>query len=640
MSVCTVKDSEGKEYLIFDESELYDDKEMGDNLEDFEILQILGKGSYGFVAKIRSFKNKKIYAMKQIDLNKVGSDKERQLCKQEISLLGQLNHPNINKYYKTIIKNNCLYIIMEFMDNGDISGFINAHKKFKKPVREEEVWNILLQSMNALSYIHKNKIIHRDIKPANLFMTNDKIIKIGDFGVSAKMESLRTSVRTGENGFSGTVVGTPIFMSPEMINNEDYDQKTDVYSMGCAIFEICYFQPPRKTVPSNIPNIINFQDIPITENKNIYSKQLNNIINLMIALNPNKRPSSEEICQMVKDEYIKTFLKTSSLSSVVRCLYSLPRLNKVFLKHQNIINDNSSSKRISQGFLDMIFKIQNNINNKFNQFKEILATENPKLNSDDEIDPRFIVAFLLEKMHKELNKTKQINNNEEQYIITSTNNGQDEDKSNKPEMIDKFVKHFTENFNSFISNLFFGMLKEKKTCHNCNMASYNFGCFCFLTFDLNELCNNNQITSNIVLNDLFDKLNKKNKQFTLDDHIYCGRCLSYQIHTQIKQLYSMPYELIIVFDRGTNCMNKTMINFPLNLDLTNFVESNYSPHKFNLVGCVNRIDINGKEHYISFTKDLNGQKWVCSDDEQINQTDPNMALTYGIPILLFYSCSK
>ena len=116
MSAVTVKDSEGKEYLVFDESELYDDKEMGENLEDFEILQILGKGSYGFVAKIRSLKNKKIYAMKQIDLSLLGSEKERQLCKQEILLLQQLDHPNINKYYKSFINNNCLYIIMEFMD--------------------------------------------------------------------------------------------------------------------------------------------------------------------------------------------------------------------------------------------------------------------------------------------------------------------------------------------------------------------------------------------------------------------------------------------------------------------------------------------------------------------------------------------
>ena len=103
MSFITVKDSEGKEYLLFYESELYDYKEMRDKLEDFEILQILGKGSYGVVAKKRSIKNKKIYAMKQINLNKVGSDKERQLCKQEINLLQQLNHPNKNKYYKSFV---------------------------------------------------------------------------------------------------------------------------------------------------------------------------------------------------------------------------------------------------------------------------------------------------------------------------------------------------------------------------------------------------------------------------------------------------------------------------------------------------------------------------------------------------------
>ena len=114
MSISTIKDQDGKQYIIFDESELYDDKEMGDKLEDFEIQQILGKGSYGFVAKVRSKRNNKIYAMKQIDLSKVGSKKEVELCKREVSLLQKLNHPNINKYYKSFSINNCLYIIMEF----------------------------------------------------------------------------------------------------------------------------------------------------------------------------------------------------------------------------------------------------------------------------------------------------------------------------------------------------------------------------------------------------------------------------------------------------------------------------------------------------------------------------------------------
>ena len=113
------------------------------------------------------------------------------------------------------------------MDNGDLNGFIKAHEKFNKPVREVEVWNILLQSMNALEYIHSNNIIHRDIKPANLFMTNDKTIKIGDFGVAAKMAGMKTNINNAAN-FSGTVVGSPMFMSPEMIREEEYDKKTDV----------------------------------------------------------------------------------------------------------------------------------------------------------------------------------------------------------------------------------------------------------------------------------------------------------------------------------------------------------------------------------------------------------------------------
>lgn len=126
-----IKDSEGVEYIIYNESELYDDNEMGNQFDDFEILQILGKGSYGLVAKVRSKKNKKIYALKQIDLSKINTQKEKELCKQEIILLQQLNHPNINKYYQTILNNNIINTIMEFMNNGDLKGFIEAHKKIQ-----------------------------------------------------------------------------------------------------------------------------------------------------------------------------------------------------------------------------------------------------------------------------------------------------------------------------------------------------------------------------------------------------------------------------------------------------------------------------------------------------------------------------
>jgi ubiquitin C-terminal hydrolase len=450
-------------------------------------------------------------------------------------------------------------------------------------------------------------------------MTNDKTIKIGDFGVAAKMAGMRTSINNAAN-FSGTVVGSPMFMSPEMIREEEYDKKTDVFSMGIAMYELCFFQSPKRA-GLNADGKVVFKDVALVKNKNIYTNQLLSILRLMIEENKSKRPTSSELCQMIRAEYIKTFLKTSSLSAVTRCLHSLSRFPKYIINY----TANKITQPITVGFTNAIQHIEKNINDKFNQFKEILAIHNPKLNTDTEINPVYIVALLLEKMHKELNVVQQINNDDE-YVINSLFNGMEEDKSNKNEMFEKFFKHFSNNFNSLVSNHFFGILKEKKICQKCNMLNYNFGCFCLLTFDLNEICGMNY--QNVDLINLFQAMHDRKKQYNLQDQVYCDRCLSYQVHTKNKQIYSMPYELIISLERGMNYQNKTLINFPFDLDLSKFVELDGSPNKFQLVGCVNYIEIKGEDDYISFTKNKNNNVWLCSDDDKINQADKSMALTY------------
>jgi ubiquitin C-terminal hydrolase len=309
-------------------------------------------------------------------------------------------------------------------------------------------------------------------------------------------------------------------------------------------------------------------------------------------------------------------------------------LTKFLIKYQQ---NNTNPHPITEGYIKLIQNLDNNINNKFNQFKEILAIQNPKLNTDDEIDPVFIITYLLEKMHKELNVIKTRKTfNESQYIINSAFNGQDEDRSNKSEMLERFFKHFSYNFNSPISNLFFGMLKEKKVCKTCGMFNYNYTCFCLMTFDLNELCglNNNK---GVNLINLFQAMHDKKKEYTLKDKIYCDKCLSYQNHIKTKKIYSMPYKLIISLERGVNCMNKTKVNFPFDLNVSNFVEYTAAPKTYQLIGCVNRADNNDKEHYISFTKKINSDIWIYSDDDKINQTNRDSALSYGIPVLLFYN---
>ena len=135
-------------------------------------------------------------------------------------------------------------------------------------------------------------------------------------------------------------------------------------------------------------------------------------------------------------------------------------------------------------------------------------------------------------------------------------------------------------------------------------------------------------------------MHDKQKEYGIKDKIYCDKCLSYQNHTKTKQIYSMPYELIISLERGTNCMNKTMVQFPFDLDISNFVEHPESPKRYQLVGCVNRADVNGKEHYVSFSKVPNSENWIFANDDKITQVDRNNALSYGIPILLFYNYAK
>ena len=152
----TITDTEGKEYLVFDSSELYDDSQMGDKSDDFEILRKLGEGAFGKVFKVRSKINNKVYAMKKLNIKEIRDDNEKayELTMNETAILERLSHPHIIKYYKKFTEGNFLYIIIEFAANGDIEGFIEAHKKFNKHITEEVLWNIFLQCMGALAYVH------------------------------------------------------------------------------------------------------------------------------------------------------------------------------------------------------------------------------------------------------------------------------------------------------------------------------------------------------------------------------------------------------------------------------------------------------------------------------------------------------
>lgn len=151
----------------------------------------------------------------------------------EATIMGKLTHPFIVRYQESFIEDNTLNIVMEYCDNGDLANFLKMQNK--KPLKEDKIWRLFIEICVGLEYIHKNKILHRDIKTLNIFMNKNEEIKIGDLGVAKMLTS---------NEFAQTMVGTPFYLSPELCEEKPYNEKSDIWAMGCLLYELCTFRHP------------------------------------------------------------------------------------------------------------------------------------------------------------------------------------------------------------------------------------------------------------------------------------------------------------------------------------------------------------------------------------------------------------
>jgi len=624
-----IKDQEGNSHVIFDKSGLCDDSQMGDSLQDFEVLRVLGGGgnSKSIVSKVRSLKNNKIYAMKKIDLSKI-NDEGKKLCLAQMEKLKNLIHPHIIRYYKTFKdEKNCLYLIYEYMNNADIQSFIKAHQVLEKKIKEEEIWNILLQCLSALEYLHKENLAHLAIKFTNAYLNNEQNVKVGLFRETPKLE------------------------------DKDYNIKDDIKEIGLYFYKMCYSQFPHtifKIIRGEKKYTENNHDFPLKlDPNNNYSPELLNIVIKMVEDDPNKRLSSGELYNIVKDEYVKKFTNNTSIKSVLRCLYSYPGFTQQILNKEQDIIQNKDKYYINYWYLSTIkaFLTNQDSNKCLEEFRRALASENTKLDCSKEVDPIYLLAFLLEKMHREFNKVVQTQvkgiDYNQQYVINSRYKVEEEDRTNKEQMIQKFNSYFNKNINSIISKLFFGVMKTKRICRVCKSPAYSFSNNCFLAFDVNK-CNEPIFD---IKKHGFLAQHKDNRQLKKEKyHVFCDKCLTEQNHNEFNRFYSFGDHLVICFFRGNNYSKNTPINVVENLTLSKgkYPEDENSPFNYYLVGSVNRVTVTinneEKEVFHYFSRDPNNRTlWHCSLDNKVECLDKAPVQTIqqtGQVIVLFYNAIK
>ncbi|XP_076787467.1 serine/threonine-protein kinase Nek4 isoform X3 [Arvicanthis niloticus] len=235
-----------------------------------------------------------MYVIKKLNLRNASS-RERRAAEQEAQLLSQLKHPNIVTYKESWEGGDgLLYIVMGFCEGGDLYRKLKEQKGQLLP--ESQVVEWFVQIAMALQYLHEKHILHRDLKTQNVFLTRTNIIKVGDLGIARVLEN--------HGDMASTLIGTPYYMSPELFSNKPYNYKSDVWALGCCVYEMATLKHAfnAKDMNSLVYRIIEGKLPPMPK---VYSTELAELIRTMLSRRPEERPSVRSI---LRQPYIKNHI--------------------------------------------------------------------------------------------------------------------------------------------------------------------------------------------------------------------------------------------------------------------------------------------------------------------------------------------